>query len=119
VMGRLDDSTPDQPFARFMRERCADVPEVAKAMARTYVEGFNAADENRISAKGLAEDQKAEEKIEGDKMFRLAGGYDGLVGAILHALPSDRCEVRLRSVVTEVRWRRGHVEAAVRPPQGE
>ncbi len=43
-----------------------------------YVEGFNAADAREASAVALGVQQRAEDEIEGDRVWRLSAGYDGL-----------------------------------------
>src|SRR5258705_9005826 len=75
-------------------------------LARQYVEGFNAADASRISAVGLRDAEKSSEKIEGDLLFRVGGGYDGVIRALV-----SQFEIRLNAIVTDIRWFRGQVSA--------
>jgi hypothetical protein len=51
-------------------------PPAAKNWARRYVEGFNAARSEVISLASLKQDADAAGKIDGDRSFRLPGGYD-------------------------------------------
>lgn len=75
-----------------------------------YVEGFNAARLERISARSLIADSEAAEKIEGDHTFRLPGGYDAIVSALMREVR----ELRLQSIVREVKWKRGSAEIRYR-----
>src|SRR5688572_4487249 len=45
-------------------------------------QGFNAADAAKIGTRGLAVAGEAEERIGGERNYRIAGGYDGLVKAL-------------------------------------
>src|SRR5581483_586750 len=50
-----------------------------RAMLLGFVEGFNAADAERISVQGLNRQTRASEAEEGDRIFHLRDGYDQLV----------------------------------------
>jgi monoamine oxidase len=98
---RGHDVTFDQYLANF-RKRSSD--QKAMQLARMYVEGFNAADASRISAVALRDAEKSSEEIDGDLLFRVADGYDGVIRALV-----SQYEVRLNAVATDVRWSRGQV----------
>jgi monoamine oxidase len=85
-----------------------------KDWARGQVEGFNAARKERISTKSLGQDEKAADKIHGDRAFRIFGGYDSIATSLLRSIPDHPAVVRLNSVVERVRWRRGLVELRYR-----
>ena len=55
----------------------APAPEAAEAAAY-YVEGFNAADQRRIGIASLVKQQRAEDAIEADRLFRVTSGYDAV-----------------------------------------
>jgi len=76
----LDRRVPasDLTFAGYLRN--ARVEPAAADRAAAYVEGFNAADRNIISATALVRQQRAEDRVEGDRIFHIRAGY--------HALPS-------------------------------
>jgi monoamine oxidase len=80
----------------------------AAAWARLQVEGFNAAPPDRIGAAALTRDADAAEKIEADRMYRIADGYEVIPAALLDAIPDHRSVLRLNTVVHAVEWRRGH-----------
>ncbi len=85
-----------------------------RAWSRIHVEGFNAAVSDEIGTAALAEDAEAADEIDGDRSFRLPAGYDAIAYALLHAIPDSHGEVRLNSVVYQVRWRRGFAEVRCR-----
>lgn len=85
------------------------VPQEQGMGLRGYVEGFNAADANRISALSLGLQQKAEEEIEGDRAWHVRGGYSQLVIYLANRLHRLGGEVRLGCIVNFVRWTEGEV----------
>jgi monoamine oxidase len=94
----LDSSGPDRPFG--------DTKAAANPWARAFVEGFNAAHAERIGVHSLSHQQHASEKIEGDSSWRIAAGYDRLLGPLICG------DLRLSTPVREIRWSRGEVHAA-------
>ncbi|HZI46559.1 MAG TPA: FAD-dependent oxidoreductase, partial [Pyrinomonadaceae bacterium] len=50
----------------------------AKSMLVRYVEGFHAANIERVGTRGLVVDNEAAAEIDGDNAFRLVDGYDSL-----------------------------------------
>lgn len=105
-------SEADLSFAEFIERYCADVPERVKGMARAFVEGFDAAHPDRAGVRGLAEEQEASAKTEEERSFRIIDGYDRVIEHLAAGLDASRCKLRLRTVVTEVRWQRGSVHVA-------
>jgi phytoene dehydrogenase-like protein len=66
----------DLSFADYMKRISVDS---ASAQAATnYVEGFNAADQQRISVASLAQQQRAEDAISADRLFRVEAGYSAI-----------------------------------------
>jgi monoamine oxidase len=111
-LGRIKrnrDKTFDEYLSEY-RKRSRD--RKAMQLARQYVEGFNAADANRISSVALHEAENDSQTIDGDLLFRVADGYDG----VIRTLVSDY-EIRLNTVITEIAWRRG--EVTLRSTSGE
>lgn len=91
-------------FATFMRRRAGAFSPEERDLARTFVEGFEAAPTARMSAAALAD-----ETLEDDEQFRLPGGYDRLIDGLVAAMPRGRVTVRCGAPVTRVEWRRKHV----------
>jgi monoamine oxidase len=106
----------DRSFAEFLRAQRSLPPRVKK-MAIDFVEGFNAAHADRMSALAMrtADDEQA--GPEGYKQFRIAQGYDAVIGWLRAGLDPERAVIRLGTAITEVEWRRGSVVA--RTPDGE
>jgi monoamine oxidase len=93
-------SDGDQTYEQFLQT--ADAPQFQKHLAKAYVEGFHASHADLISVKGIKEGDEAEEKIDGEKQFRIAEGYDALVATLIRALPAD--SIRLGCTVRAVKW---------------
>ena len=111
VLGKLDQiAEPDLSFAEFLRRYCADVPARVKDMALAFIEGFDAADPERAGVRGLAEEQKASSETEEDRSFRLIEGYDRLIQYLASGLDSGRCELRVNTIVTDIRWEKGSAQ---------
>jgi hypothetical protein len=103
---------PEQSFREFVNRSSAGAG--VGAWATRYVEGFNAARAERISVQSLAAQEEAAGRIEGDRTFRLEGGYASLLDVLREEIRPKRVRFRLGTAVEEVRWRPGHVEARAR-----
>jgi monoamine oxidase len=114
ALRKIDTRTADVSLARFLaRHR---VPGPQRALARVFIEGYYAAHVDRVSAHSLA--SGADEIDEPQRQYRLADGYFGIVAWLRAALDPERAQVRMGSVVEEVRWRRGHVVVIYRSAGG-
>ncbi|HLW53851.1 MAG TPA: NAD(P)/FAD-dependent oxidoreductase [Candidatus Angelobacter sp.] len=100
---------PDQTFAQYIGR--AGTSAEAKEHALNFVQGFHAADPERVSVHWLIETTKAEEKIDGESSFRLAHGYDGLLHAIESQTNRASVEPHLQSPVVAIQWKPGAVTA--------
>lgn len=113
VLGQLSSAgDDDRSFLDFMQECCRRKPvsEDEKAWATEYVEGFNAAHQERISVQSLIQGDKASESIEGDRLFRVAGGYQRVVDTLRSSFDNSHIELHTNTVVTAIQWRRGGVD---------
>jgi monoamine oxidase len=93
-------------------------PARVQAMARAFIEGFNAAPAERISAVSLGRQTAASAQIDGDRLFRVAGGYQRIVQVLVQRLERAGGELRLGATVQRITWRRGAVELGARGPLG-
>ncbi len=98
----------DESFEQYLH-RSRQRPE-AKSWARIHVEGFDAAHKERISVESLKLESTAADKIDGDRAFRLVGGYDSIPLFLLRSIPRYESVLKLNSIVEAVTWRRGMVE---------
>ncbi len=97
----------DRSFAEFLRAQRA-APRV-KEMVLGFVEGFNAAHADRISALAMRTADDEQVGPQGFKQFRIAAGYDTLIEWLRAGLDPERASIRLGTAATEVLWQRGDV----------
>jgi monoamine oxidase len=119
VFEAMEERGPDRSFAEFLRAWGSKFSEKAKQRATSYVEGFHAADRNRISVRSLIKSNEADEAIDGDSQFRLTQGYDRVVQVLLRGIPQHRSRVLLNTVVKRVEWQRGNVSVLAESPGAE
>lgn len=103
----------DLSFEAFLERRLRGLPEEARTFARMRVQGYDAAEPARASARAIVEEWSAEEAAE-EGHFRPAGGYGALMDALAGALAGSTVELRLGTVVRAVRWKRGAVTVEAR-----
>jgi monoamine oxidase len=117
-MDRLPDE--DVSFADVMRRPAfrSALDRDARTMLQSFVEGFNAADARRISVKGLNQQTEASEKEQGDRLFRIPGGYDALPAHLARPLANVPGGLRLAAIVTRVQWGGGGVVVEARSRWG-
>jgi monoamine oxidase len=115
-----DSNQPDESFFDFLARRFPGKNhEEAKHWATGYVSGFNAADPGLVSARWLVNSRRADERIEGDRAFHIAGGYQSLVDVLLRQLKDLNVQIRLNTIVTNIKWNSGSVEIFANGPQPE
>jgi len=98
---------PDLSFAEYL-DRKPLSPEQRGALIG-YVEGFNAADHRQISTASLGAQQRAEDAVEGSRLYHIVGGYDQLTHHLAGRIAARGGSIRLGEKVREIRWRSGHV----------
>ena len=98
----------DVSFEEYLDGKGVGGPERESAVG--YVQGFNAADARVASVRALGVQQAAEDAIDGDRVFKVRGGYDQLPEYLAARVRALGGEVRLGVKVREVRWERGRVE---------
>ena len=100
---------PDDRLSFVEWLQTSDVPPEERAALCGYVEGFNAADARRISARSIGEQQHAEEAIEGDRTWHIRGGYAQLTEYLAMRVRELDSEIQLSCTVQSVHWRQGAV----------
>jgi monoamine oxidase len=114
LMEKMSDKGPDESFAHFLERCCPEKnQEKVKQWARGYVTGFHAADPELISVHSLVKGMRAEEEIDGDKSFRMEGGYATLLRIWEEQLREAGVHVELEAKVKSVRWKKSNVELEV------
>jgi monoamine oxidase len=100
----------DMSFAEYLRLNPLE-PSVA-ARAAAYVEGFNAADRHIVGISGLAQQQRAEDSIQGDRIFHIAQGYEAMPRFLCREFMAQGGKLLLRHPVSAIRWQTRQVIAA-------
>jgi len=100
----------DQTFADWLS--ASDVDNELRPALTAYVEGFNAADAQRISVRSLGVQQKAEDATEGDRSWHLPRGYAQLTDYLAARVNELGSEIRLDCKVLGIRWTPGNVLVA-------
>jgi monoamine oxidase len=98
----------DLSFSEFVAQR--GLSQEAATLATNYVEGFNAADANRISLFALAKQQAAEDLISGDRVFRVAEGYARVPEFLLRRFLEGGGEWVPSTAVRSITWQPGSVQ---------
>jgi monoamine oxidase len=100
-------------------------PELARRLSRAaremvigFVEGFNASDARRVSARSLVEQAEATEAEGGDATHRVLDGYDRLLQHLAAPVARRAGALRLATIVTDVRWGGTGVDVGTRGALG-
>ncbi len=100
----------DMSFAAFVKrvlaKRCSAR---ACSFARTLVEGFDAADPRRISARSVVQEWCGQGAADAPT-FRPFGGYGQMLDRCAGRHEANHVRFQLASVVRAIRWRKGRVE---------
>jgi monoamine oxidase len=105
-------SRPDMSLEDFLAsEQGRVLPEDARAMARAFVSGFDAADPQLVSLHSVAEEWRSGGMLDSSQS-RPLGGYRAALQALCAALAGSRVRLQLQTVVTAVRWSEHSVEVA-------
>ncbi len=104
-MAEVAERDGDMSFNHYLAQ--ADASAADKERARNYVEGFNAADAGVIGIAGLAQQQAAEDAIDGDRVARVDRGYQALAEYVGQRAEAAGASVLLHTPVDQVRWSRG------------
>ncbi len=115
ILKQMDASSPDESFLSFLKRCCKeskDNPEHRRAEQRAlaYVTGFNAADPDRVGVHWLVQGMRAEQKMEGDRAFRCANGYEDLLQIFREDLSQADVDIQTETVVDSVEWTQGRAE---------
>jgi monoamine oxidase len=105
----------DMSFTEFLRRHCNTTRlRQPRKLALAFVEGFDAADANQISAYSLAKAEETSDEVEGQSSYRIIDGYSCVTDYLLHASRRANLTLRLNTLVRAIRWSRGAVEIIIR-----
>lgn len=111
IMERMQSCRDDGSFQDYLMSSDAGHLTVeARAVAESYVAGFNAADPQRISIQFLNQNKRAADAIDGDKQFRILEGYDTLLLALQEAAAACGTQYRFNTVAERIYWQPGRVD---------
>lgn len=100
----------DLSFKEYLDKYCRNQSEESKSIATMFVQGFHAARPDVISVKSLHQGNDAADRIDGDRQFRITGGYDALVEWLKRECISNGVSFHLEAIVKELRWKGRRVE---------
>jgi monoamine oxidase len=109
-LGTIPKPRVDLSFAEFLQRHRRQLPPTLRSFATMLVEGFDAADPQRVSAIEILKEWSGNAAADAPT-FRPQRGYGALLSALASHLDPAKACVRLQSVVNEIRWRRGEVTA--------
>lgn len=111
MMNRIDPQAPDCSFRDFLdRQR----PEASlRQLVTGFVEGFDAAHTELISAHALLEAEHSAEQMEGESQGRVSEGYSALVDYFENAIRSRGGALVKGALVRRIRWKSRAVETIV------
>lgn len=112
VFERLDGMRGrDRSLAAFLQQTTADEPRLRAdaALAQSWIEGYDAATPELISARALIRQHRAEAAIAGDRVYRLPLGYCAVAHWLASTLPAKA--ISLKTEVSFISWRPGSVVA--------
>jgi len=99
----------DFPVSEYLAS--ARLSSLKRSLLQGFVEGFYAAQPERLSAQSVAADADEghdDEGVEGHQ-FRILNGYDALMRWLRDGLDPDLTQVRMSTVAQTVSWKRGAV----------
>jgi monoamine oxidase len=107
-LGHLEALEADMTFSEFLVQR--GLPSEANTLATNYIEGFNAADANRISLLALAKQQAAEDAISSDRLSRVVEGYARVPEFLLRKFEEAGGQWIPSAPVRTIAWQPGAVK---------
>jgi monoamine oxidase len=105
VLEKMEAGPSDRSFNDFLTSLSpSDADEKLRLRVLEYISGFNAADPRVISVRSLIEDQKAQDEIEGDRIFRMKHGYSALVEQLYNDCDKAGVNFNLGCAVRKIEW---------------
>jgi monoamine oxidase len=116
MRGLREEPREDRSFDEYLRDgKARRAPAPDRRLARSFVEGFHAADTRRISESALADGGHPGNDPDEQRQGRVLDGYD-VVPRMLAANLAN--QIRTNTVVDRVEWERSGVEVLARDAAG-
>jgi monoamine oxidase len=101
---------PDIAFSDWLSQAAQyGLSPTAAIMAKSFVEGFDAADPSRASTHFVATEWGEGGLLDGSQ-YRPLGGYSSVLAALTGSLDRRHTRLQLQTVVHDVQWKRGSVQ---------
>ena len=102
---RMKTATSDQSLTEFLSGLPKDDDtQRASEMLTRHVEGFHAADPERVGIRGLIAASEAAASIDGDRAFRFERGYHALMEALQSEAESYGARFHFQTIVESIDW---------------
>ncbi len=101
---------PDVSFETFLNRELRHLSVHARTFARMRVQGYDAADPARASARMIVEEWTGEDEATTASNSRPRGGYGALLSWLAGSLEGSAVRIQLQTVVRSVKWQRDAVE---------
>jgi monoamine oxidase len=113
ILGQADpDREPDRPLSALFAERPGGRRFAEdRVLAREFVEGFHAAELDRVSERAIADGGNPGEDAGEQRIARMIGGYDAVPAWLATPIAS---RIHLGAVVSSIDWSPGRVVARTR-----
>ena len=109
----------DISFKQFIQEYCqGEEFRDGAALALAYVEGFDAAHADRISAQAVKKENEGADDDEGHRQFRMLSGYDGVANWLMRGI-NNPSKILLSKAAQRVEWSNGFVRIITGAGAGE
>ena len=108
LMEKIEANAPDKSFAEFLTEQ--NISDSTKRLATNFIEGFDAADTNKIGIHALAVADEDGEGDPGEHQFRIRRGYAALVEFLEQRAKSLGVKFEMDTVAAAIRWKSGSVK---------
>lgn len=109
LMEKIDADSADKSFAKFLAGQ--KVPDSTKRLATNFVQGFDAANPERIGVHGLVagEDEASDP---GEHQFRIQRGYSALVEFLEQKAKNLGVKFEMNAAAKTIQWKAGSVKIA-------
>ncbi len=112
IFNRINPREADVSFDEFLA-RQHDLDAGVKKSVRNFVEGFNAAHANRISAQALLRAEQSAEQMNGSNQYRMDAGYSALVDFLEGEIKKLGGILVKNARAKQVTWKPGLVDVLV------